>query len=127
MSASHWPKAGAEKRGVLGTDGHSISAFRSVSDSTLKIVLTTWGRLVSNVPTVKTRKPRARYDVERIVADMALKGWMGVDLARAAGVSSMTVTRFLRGEAQTARTAERLARALGYTVRRYFVSVEAVA
>lgn len=73
------------------------------------------------------RKPRARYDVERIVADMAIRGWNNGDLARAASISSMTVTRFLRGEAQTAKTAERIARALGYTVRRYFSHVEAVA
>lgn len=83
--------------------------------------------MVSNVPTVKTSRPRARYNVKRIVSDMALKGWMGVDLARAAGVSSMTVTRFLRGESHTARTAERLARALGYSVRRYLTGVDAVA
>lgn len=79
------------------------------------------------MPIVATHKPRARYDVERVVGDMALKGWMGVDLARAAGLSSMTITRFLRGEAQTARTAERIARALGYSVRRYLSHVEAVA
>jgi transcriptional regulator with XRE-family HTH domain len=74
-----------------------------------------------------SKKPRARYSAERLVADMALRGWNNTDLARAASVSSMTVTRFLRGEAQTAKTAERLARALGYTARRYFSHVEAVA
>ena len=55
---------------------------------------------------------------------MALKGWMNNDLARAAGVSGMTVTRFLRSERQTAKTAERLARALGHPVRRYLISPE---
>lgn len=58
---------------------------------------------------------------------MALRGWNNEALARAAGVSGMTVTRFLRGEAQTAKTAEKIARALGYTVRRYFVGVGAAA
>lgn len=72
-------------------------------------------------------KRRARYNIERIVADMTLRGWNNADLARAASVSSMTVTRFLRGEAQTAKTAERIARALGSSVRRYFSHVEAVA
>jgi transcriptional regulator with XRE-family HTH domain len=77
---------------------------------------------------VKTeRRPRATYNVERMVLDMALKGWHGTDLARAAGVSSMTVTRFLRREAASPQTAERLARALGYSVRRYLSGVEAVA
>jgi len=73
------------------------------------------------------KAPRARYNADRIVADMALRGWNNQDLARAAGISAMTVTRFLRGEAQTAKTADRLARALGFTPRRYFSHVEAVA
>lgn len=68
-----------------------------------------------------TQRIQVRYDVERVVADMALRGWMNVDLARAASISGMTVTRFLRGE-QTARTAERIARALGYSVKRYLLS-----
>jgi len=62
-----------------------------------------------------------------MVADMALRGWNNTDLATAAGVSVMTVSRFLRGEAQTPKTAERLAEALGYSIRRYFSHVEAVA
>ena len=78
---------------------------------------------------METARIRPTYNVHRLVDDMALKGWMNTDLARAADVSSMTVTRFLRGEAQTARTAERFARALGYSVRRYLISssTEAVA
>lgn len=75
-----------------------------------------------------TRKaPRAKFNVERMVADMALRGWNNSDLARAASVSDMTVTRFLRGESQTAKTAARLATALGFSIRRYFAGVEAVA
>lgn len=74
---------------------------------------------------VATKRPRARYDVRRMVGDMALRGWNNTDLARAASVSAMTVTRFLRGEAQSAKTAERLASALGYSIRRYFAGVEA--
>jgi transcriptional regulator with XRE-family HTH domain len=58
---------------------------------------------------------------------MAIRGWNNGDLARAASISAMTVTRFLRGDAQTAKTAERIARALGHTTRRYFSHVEAVA
>lgn len=58
---------------------------------------------------------------------MTLRGWNNSDLARTAGVSDMTVTRFLRGESQTPKTAARLASALGYSVRRYFAGVEAAA
>jgi transcriptional regulator with XRE-family HTH domain len=76
---------------------------------------------------VENRQPRAHYNVERLVADMTLKGWNQSDLARAANVSAQTVRRFVIGEVQTAKTADRLARALGYTVRRYLAGVEAVA
>lgn len=77
---------------------------------------------------METRKaPRAKFNADRMVADMALRGWNNTELARHAEVSPMTVTRFLRGEAQTAKTAERLARALGYPIRRYFAGVGAAA
>lgn len=62
-----------------------------------------------------------RFDTDKIRLDMAEKGWMGVDLARAADVSNMTVSRFLSGETQSARMAGRIARALGYSVRRYLL------
>ena len=79
------------------------------------------------MPIVGTHKIRVGYDLARYVSDMAMRGWLNTDLARAAGVSSMTVTRFMRGESQTARTAEKLARALGYSVRRYVIpAAEAV-
>ncbi len=71
------------------------------------------------------RKFRAVFNIERLVADMTVRGWNDSDLARAAGVSSPTVTRFKRGDYQTARTAERFAKALGYSPRRYFSHVEA--
>lgn len=56
---------------------------------------------------------------------MALKGWNNSDLARASDLSAQTISRFLRNDGQTAKVAERIARALGYTVRRYFSHVEA--
>ena len=62
-----------------------------------------------------------RYDVAKLADDMALRGWLPTDLARSSGVSDMTVSRFLKGEHQTARTADKLAKALGYTVRRYLI------
>lgn len=74
---------------------------------------------------METRK--VRYDVDRMVEDMALLGFLPTDLARKARVSDMTVSRFLRGEVQTARTAKKLARALGYKSRRYIVSMRLAA
>lgn len=62
-----------------------------------------------------------QFDVARLRDDIAERGWMPTDLARASGVSDMTVSRFLRGEYQTARTAAKLAKALGRTVRRYLI------
>lgn len=67
-------------------------------------------------------RPKAAYDLSRLVADLAVKGWMNTDLARAARVSDKTVSRFLTGERQTAKTIAKLAAALGYSVRRYLVS-----
>ena len=63
-----------------------------------------------------------QFDAQRMAEDMALRGWSKVDLADEADVSDMTVIRFLRGERQTARTAKKLAGALGYSVRRYLIS-----
>ncbi len=67
------------------------------------------------------------YDVPLMKDDLAIKGWMQIDLARRAGVSHMTVHRFLSGERQTARTVKRLATALGYSVRRYLISSRSAA
>jgi len=63
------------------------------------------------------------YDVVRMREDMALRGWMAVDLARIAGVSPSAVGYFLNRKQQTAKMADRLAKALGFTVRRYLISV----
>ena len=80
------------------------------------------------MPTVATRtRPKARYDARKMAHDMALRGWNATDLARAANVSNMTVSRFLNADTQTERGADKLARALGYTPRRYLIGVEAVA
>lgn len=64
---------------------------------------------------------KPRFDVALMRNDIAAKGWLPTDLARKARVSDMTVSRFLRGEAQTAPTAKRLAKALGYSIRRYLI------
>lgn len=54
---------------------------------------------------------------------MALRGWNNSALAAKARVSSMTVGRFLSGEVQTAKTAAKLAKALGHEVSRYLPEV----
>lgn len=73
---------------------------------------------------METSEPRVSYDVRLMVEDMTIKGWHKLDLAQRAGVADMTVIRFLRGENQTAKTAQKLAKALGHSLRRY-VAVEA--
>lgn len=70
-----------------------------------------------------------QFDVAKMRGDMAEKAWLPTDLARAAGVSDMTVSRFLNGERRNPRTAQKLAKALGRRIRRYLIrsSSEAVA
>lgn len=63
------------------------------------------------------------YDVSLMKRDLADRGWLPTDLAKKARVADITVSRFLRGKQQNARTAKKLARALGYkSARRYIVS-----
>lgn len=71
-------------------------------------------------------KPVA-YDTGRIIQDMAKRGWESKDLAAAAGVSHMTVSRFLRAEVQTVKTARRLSLALGRSPGYYLLRMEASA
>lgn len=65
-----------------------------------------------------------RFNADLLADDIALRGWLPKDLARKADVADMTVYRFLSGESQTARTAKKLADALGYSVRRYLISAK---
>lgn len=71
--------------------------------------------------------PVIRFDAQLMAEDMAIKGWSKLDLAKAAGVADMTVIRFLRSERQTAKSARKLAKALGFSVRRYLISVRGTA
>ncbi len=66
-------------------------------------------------------RPRVRFDATRIACDMAAKGWESKDLAAAADVSEMTISRFLRGETQTVKTAKKIALALGRSPRYYLL------
>lgn len=63
----------------------------------------------------------ARFDVAKLEADMARKGWLPTDLAREAGVSNMSVSRVLKGQRRNPRTVEKLAAALGFSIRRYVI------
>ena len=63
---------------------------------------------------------RANYDIDRLAEDMTLKGWRAAELARRAGVSKMTTSRVFSGTATTP-TMAKLAGALGYSLRRYYV------
>jgi plasmid maintenance system antidote protein VapI len=67
------------------------------------------------------------FDVDLMRRDMAERGWQPTDMAHKADVAVSTVTRFLRREYQTPRTAKKLAKALGRSVRRYLIPSEAVA
>lgn len=67
-------------------------------------------------------QPRFEFDGVRMAEDMLLKGWLAPELARRAGVSDMTVYRFLSGQAQTSKMAIRLSKALGQKVSRYLIA-----
>lgn len=63
------------------------------------------------------------FDTARLEQDMADRGWMATDLARRAKAGEASVSRFLRGQQQTARMLARLAKALGFSPRRYITRV----
>lgn len=75
------------------------------------------------------QQPRVIWDTKRVVTDMALRTppWNTAQLAKRAGLHYKTVDRFLNGEVQTAKTAAKIADAMGYSVRRYFSHVETAA
>lgn len=74
---------------------------------------------------MSTAAPIISYDTQLLAEDMAEKGWLQTDLAAKAGVDDMTVMRFLKGQRQTARTAKKLAKALGKPLRRYLRGMRA--
>jgi hypothetical protein len=67
-----------------------------------------------------------RYDVDRMVQDAAQRGWMPIDLIRAADVSIAHGYRFLRQESASPRTAEKFTRALGKRQGFYLIKREAM-
>lgn len=60
-----------------------------------------------------------------MVSDMAARGMVALDVAKAQGMAPSTVTRFLNGELQTPKTAKKIANTLGYTTPRRYLIVEA--
>ena len=75
------------------------------------------------------RPTAARYNVALIEKDMTGRGWQPVDLAAKCRprTAPSSVTRFLKGEVQTARMAKRLAKALGKPLDRYVLWAEGLA
>lgn len=63
-----------------------------------------------------------KFDAQLMLEDMAVQGLTKRALGYKSGCSDMTVIRFLRGEHQTAQAAYKLAKALGYSTRRYLIS-----
>ena len=70
-------------------------------------------------------KPKAQFNGARILEDAALKGWTVNELSKRAKLADATTAKFLDGRVQTAKSAHKLAAALGHSVRRYFVGVVA--
>jgi lambda repressor-like predicted transcriptional regulator len=65
-----------------------------------------------------------RYNRQRLAEDMALKGWTMAELASHAGVSPMTVSNVLSGQPVRPPTVKKMAKALGYSVARYLISLD---
>jgi hypothetical protein len=63
-----------------------------------------------------------KFDTALILADIADQGLSPRTVALRAKVAPTTVGRFLSGTHQTNKTAKALAKALGFTVKRYLVT-----
>lgn len=63
-----------------------------------------------------------RIDVHKLRDDIAARGWLPTDLARAAGLSNQTISRVLNGDRANPRTVDQIAKAMGYSVRRYLIT-----
>jgi transcriptional regulator with XRE-family HTH domain len=63
-----------------------------------------------------------RFDGQKVAFDMAGKPWDVQELAHKARLSERTVYRFINNEVQTLATARALAKALGFSVKRYLIA-----
>jgi transcriptional regulator with XRE-family HTH domain len=61
--------------------------------------------------TGKARQVGVHMDAAKVYAGMDARGWIQDDLARAAGVSQMTISNVLAGKAVSRRTARQIAAA----------------
>ena len=76
-------------------------------------------RRMSTTRRLRGPRVRPRIDRERLVEDMAAKGWLQRDLAAKAGLHVMTVSRLMRGHLASVKVLTKAAKALGHPVRRY--------
>jgi transcriptional regulator with XRE-family HTH domain len=74
-----------------------------------------------------TNDHRIAFNTQLMAEDMVRRGLNKLDLSKRARVADMTVIRFLRGDRQTAKTAKKLAKALGHDVDRYLVTTPQLA
>lgn len=71
-----------------------------------------------------TGLPRLAYNGKLAFEDMVAKSLEIEDVVRKSKLSQRTVYRFFSGELQTSNTAKRIAKALGYSTRRYLIRSE---
>jgi hypothetical protein len=62
-----------------------------------------------------------QYNRQLMAEDAAARGWTNLEWSRRAGVSDMSVTRFLRGDSVTPKMVARLAKPLNQKVERYLL------
>lgn len=68
-----------------------------------------------------------QFDTDRMRYDIAAQGLTMTDLAKRAKVSNAAVTYFLKGQTRSAKMAKKLAKALGFSPRRYAIQPESQA
>jgi len=73
---------------------------------------------------IRPTEPVVEFNRQLMAEDAALLGLNKVEWGKRAGVSDMTVIRFLRGERLRAKTIGKLSRALGRSPARYLVRAE---
>ena len=65
------------------------------------------------------------FNVVLMQRDMVTKGWEPTDLADRVRCHKSTISRFFSGEHRTAKTAKKIAKALGQPLERYILEAEA--
>lgn len=68
----------------------------------------------------------SRYDIDKMLDDMAARGLQFVDIATRCQPPTprSSITRFFSGAHQTPRMAKRIAEAIGFSLRRYALASE---